>query len=134
MANMRANNICVRQAADIPLDGIPLSEDQMSDVDLLKGMWVATLAHELGHNFGLRHNFVGSFDAANFKFHPGEASGRTYSSIMDYLVDDHVTYDGFGPYDVAALRAAYTGMVELHPAVQGQVLSLIHISEPTRRM
>src|SRR5690606_12876919 len=25
-----------------------------------------TLLHELGHNFGLRHNFHGSFDEANF--------------------------------------------------------------------
>ncbi|MEZ4814273.1 MAG: hypothetical protein R3A80_03585, partial [Bdellovibrionota bacterium] len=30
-----------------------------SDNELLGKMWTATLAHELGHNFGLRHNFIG---------------------------------------------------------------------------
>jgi hypothetical protein len=32
---------------------------------------------------------------------------------MDYAGDDHAFYDGLGPYDVHALRAAYAGLLEL---------------------
>jgi len=82
-----------------------------SDVELLGKMWVATLAHELGHNFGLRHNFLGSFDQTNWS--RGEETTRDYSSIMDYLNNDYETYDGFGPQDIAALRAGYGESLEL---------------------
>ncbi len=83
--------------------------------DILIDMWKPTLAHEIGHNLGLRHNFIGSFDKKNWKFHDksDQDSIRTSSSVMDYQTDDHMTYDGLGPYDVYALRAAYAGYVEL---------------------
>jgi hypothetical protein len=73
---------------------------------------MSTLSHELGHAFGLLHNFKGSFDKANFKFNQ-EQTGRNYSSIMDYIADIDMEYAGPGPYDLHAIRAAYTGFVEL---------------------
>jgi hypothetical protein len=74
----------------------------------------ATLAHEMGHSMGLTHNFIGSYDKANFNF-PGEQSNRNYSSVMDYINDTLQHYAGLGPYDVYAIRAAYTGLLELRP-------------------
>ncbi|MGE0631254.1 MAG: zinc-dependent metalloprotease [Pseudobdellovibrionaceae bacterium] len=71
-----------------------------------------TLAHEMGHAFGLDHNFEGSVDKANFLFE-GEDSKRGYSSIMEYIDDSKVKYDAMGPYDAYAMRAGYTGLVEL---------------------
>lgn len=79
---------------------------------------MSTLSHELGHAFGLLHNFKGSTDKANYVFANEDTGGnedgyRNYSSIMDYIGDVEMHYAGPGPYDEHAIRAAYTGMVEL---------------------
>lgn len=99
---------------------------QQSDLDIAVGMYKATLAHEMGHNLGLRHNFAGSFDSANFKHEDETESTRTYASIMDYLVDDHDHYQGLGPYDVAAIRAGYAGMLKLE---SGQLVGLAQLKQ-----
>ncbi|HWU42943.1 MAG TPA: zinc-dependent metalloprotease, partial [Bdellovibrio sp.] len=72
----------------------------------------STLLHELGHALGLVHNFKGSFDKENFAFE-GEKTDRNYSSIMDYVASPEITYAGPGTYDVHALRAIYTGLIEV---------------------
>ncbi len=77
---------------------------------------MSTLSHELGHAFGLMHNFKASTDKANYEF-PGEKTGRNYSSIMDYVSDIDQYYAGPGPYDAHAIRAAYTGYVEMDARV-----------------
>ena len=71
----------------------------------------ATLLHEVGHALGLRHNFKASYDKENFNF-PGENTNRNYTSIMDYIASPEMEYQGPGTYDVHALRAIYTGLVE----------------------
>lgn len=73
---------------------------------------MSTLSHELGHAFGLLHNFTASTDKANYEFTGEAVTGRNYSSIMDYIADIDMNYQGPGPYDAHAIRAAYTGMVE----------------------
>lgn len=82
---------------------------------------MSTLSHELGHAFGLMHNFTGSTDAANYEFadqkEEGKQTHRNYSSIMDYISDIEQHYAGPGPYDVHAIRAAYTGLVPLNPEI-----------------
>jgi hypothetical protein len=89
-----------------------------TSVDEIFVNWYAdTLAHEIGHNFGLTHNFKGSFDRANFEFET-EKSGREYSSVMDYKPASSTDYRKPGPYDVHALRASYTGLIEVGAAVQ----------------
>ena len=80
----------------------------------------ATLIHELGHNFGLRHNFAGSRDKDNFWGDKDikelnslliNATGdknlsvaAETSSIMDYNLNTNHT---LGRYDLAALRYGY---------------------------
>lgn len=73
---------------------------------------MSTLSHEMGHAFGLLHNFKASIDKANYEFDKNNPTGRNYSSIMDYIADVDMKYRGPGPYDVHAVRAAYTGLVE----------------------
>lgn len=81
---------------------------------------MSTLSHELGHAFGLLHNFKASTDKANYEF-GDEKTGRNYSSIMDYIGDIDMHYAGPGPYDLHAVRAAYTGLVEISPDAQGKI-------------
>jgi hypothetical protein len=86
--------------------------------------YTSTLIHEFGHNLGLRHNFIGSFDKDNFytkdeldalgarvgsKLH----NEPTYSSVMDYAISTLNELTVFGKYDIAALRFAYAREIEL---------------------
>ncbi len=100
----------------------------MADPDPKKNLMInfkmavmSTLSHELGHAFGLMHNFTGSTDVANYEFadqkEEGKQTHRNYSSIMDYISDIEQHYAGPGPYDVHAIRAAYTGLVPLNPEI-----------------
>jgi hypothetical protein len=121
---IQAHDQCVFDARDGLASlrhGSHLSTSTMSDDDLLIGIYKPTLAHELGHNVGLRHNFMGSYDSRHFlktnevdeQGRLGKLVSRDYSSIMDYLNHDHESYDGFGPQDIYALRAAYTGTIKI---------------------
>ncbi|MBT7668731.1 MAG: hypothetical protein HN623_04065 [Bdellovibrionales bacterium] len=84
---------------------------------ILPLMYIQTLTHEMGHSLGLRHNFMGSNDKANF-YTPEEADSLgllgdpTYSSIMDYAASDMNGLSIMGKYDVAALRFGYAREVE----------------------
>ncbi|MGB0453764.1 MAG: zinc-dependent metalloprotease [Bacteriovoracaceae bacterium] len=79
--------------------------------DLIKDDLLSTLIHELGHNFGLSHNFMASSakekNAFNLK---GE---KIYtSSVMDYIPLRLGTGLSVGSYDIAAIRYGYRGMIE----------------------
>lgn len=101
---------------DINDEALNLDSDPQKNLMInFKRSIMSTLSHELGHAFGLLHNFRASIDKSNYEFpedkdHP---TGRNYSSIMDYIADIDMKYAGPGPYDAHALRAAYTGYVEL---------------------
>ncbi len=90
------------------------------------------MAHEVGHTLGLRHNFSGSWDALNFhpKFweswdpvtgkidrSPGsQAEKYMYSSIMDYDARFFAdSLEGLAPYDRAAIKFGYGGLIEVFP-------------------
>jgi hypothetical protein len=115
--NLEKAHICAYEAPEFSLD---IVDSEKSDLELAIGVYKPTLAHELGHNLGLRHNFIGSFDKKNWKFNPSEKSTRDYSSVMDYLANDE-HYDGLGPQDIAAIRTAYAGVVETN---SGEMISL----------
>lgn len=74
-----------------------------------------TLLHEMGHNFGLRHNFYASTDAKNFlsKTETGTDEVVKSSSVMEYpsFGEDRLTK--VGKYDIAAIRYGYADSVEI---------------------
>jgi len=87
-------------------------QSEIIDV-ILPNIYIPTLIHEMGHNLGLRHNFMGSIDKENFYTDEeakqlGLHTTPVYSSIMDYGYSELNTLGvTFGKYDIAALRFAY---------------------------
>lgn len=113
------------QRNDIEDEALALDADPHKNLLLnYKKTIMSTLSHELGHAFGLLHNFKASADKANFEFpeDKDKPTGRNYSSIMDYIADIDMHYAGPGPYDAHALRAAYTGLVDLPEVKDGNDL------------
>ncbi|MBK9294417.1 MAG: hypothetical protein IPM57_08220 [Oligoflexia bacterium] len=91
-------------------------------------VFYTTLIHEMGHNFGLRHNFASSGDRKNYtekyfelekkkqQLNPEdpqyvmlelEQESYDFSSVMDYTGSFHESHGGTGHYDDAAIRYAY---------------------------
>jgi hypothetical protein len=105
-------------AGELNLAGAkPWSELSEEDKDkiinkILPYVWIPTLVHELGHNLGLRHNFNGSEDKANY--YSKDEGGKlglerevTYSSVMDYAYSSLNQLPIMGKYDIAALAFGY---------------------------
>ena len=93
-----------------------IQRDRVSDI-VVVNLYIGVLTHELGHNLGLRHNFMGSTDVDNFYTEEqAQAMGLSEvpqsSSIMDYLNEANENAS-FGKYDIAALRYAYNRTVAL---------------------
>jgi hypothetical protein len=107
--------------------------------ELYKRIYFGVAIHEVGHTLGLRHNFEASTDALNF--HPkywdlrvtkqgdnyvpvglwGETPEQAaqsireyqYSSVMDYYIKFNMPWAGLGLYDIAAIKYAYAGTMEV---------------------
>lgn len=95
------------------------SEQKKKAMDIMVPFsYVSTLVHEMGHSLGLRHNFIGSFDSANYYSEEeaqalGMRAAPAYSSIMDYSASELNNLMMMGKYDVAALRFGYAREIEL---------------------
>lgn len=77
-----------------------LTNTDKSYNEYMQDYYVETIAHEVGHVLGLRHNFRGSTALES-----GESA-----SVMDYAPrSDRDHYHGPGSYDIAAIRWAYLG-------------------------
>lgn len=104
--------------------------------ELVKPVIVNILLHEMGHNFGLRHNFYGSTDYNNFyrkaPLKIGNKSIETQwktSTVMDYLPTNYENMTQPGLYDIAAIRWGYQDAIE---DAKGEVKPL-KIDIPTRK-
>ena len=75
----------------------------------MKGYFRDMLAHELGHNFGLRHNFRG-----NLSDDGSRTLGSVSRSIMEYLGGQFRHLDNVGEYDVMAIAYGYLGQKPQH--------------------
>ena len=102
--------------------------------------------HEMGHNFGLRHNFKGSYDAMNYfdeywqirvantpqgeVISPRTIQPRThaenlakitqyqYTSIMDYGAKFNSDFSGLGRHDYASILHTYAGFTQVFNTVE----------------
>ena len=82
---------------------------------LISSNMIPTTIHEMGHNLGLRHNFRGYNDVANFypkEFTKTREQVRN-SSIMEYQAGTEIQLGMPGKYDVAAIRFGYSDSVEV---------------------
>lgn len=91
-----------------PMDFIERPEGYDYD-SYMYGYFRDMVAHELGHNFGLRHNFRGSLGDDGTM-----AIGSVSRSIMEYLGREHRHLDRVGPYDVMAIAYGYLGKKPEH--------------------
>jgi hypothetical protein len=71
--------------------------------DYMQGFFREVVAHELGHTFGLYHNFKGSLG--------GNGEDRATYSVMEYCVQTERHKARVGDYDRQAIAYGYAGQV-----------------------
>lgn len=76
----------------------------------MEGYMLEILAHEMGHNLGLRHNFKGNLGAYENNQDPGSVS----RSVMEYLGRPYRWINTIGPYDRMAISYGYKGAAPKH--------------------
>lgn len=75
----------------------------------MAGYFHEMLAHEMGHNLGLRHNFRG-----NLGDDGSRTEGSTSRSIMEYLGRGYRYINRISHYDVMAIQYGYKGIKPTH--------------------
>lgn len=81
----------------------------MTYEEYMSGYMLEIVAHELGHNLGLRHNFKGNLGA-----YEAEEPGSVSRSVMEYLGRPFRHLNIVGPYDRMAIAYGYTGEAPKH--------------------
>jgi predicted Zn-dependent protease len=96
-------------------------DDKEFKNSILEDEIASTILHELGHNFGLRHNFAASSDEINFPAAVGENDQILTSSVMDYQTNNVNGLIKPAAYDVAVIRFGYGDSVKLQ---NGEIVKL----------
>jgi hypothetical protein len=76
----------------------------------MEGYMLEILAHEMGHNLGLRHNFKGNLGA----YENNAEAGSVSRSVMEYLGRPFRHLNTIGPYDRMAIAYGYKGVQPKH--------------------
>lgn len=71
----------------------------------MEGYMLEILAHELGHNLGLRHNFKGNLGSDDSR-----TAGSVSRSVMEYLGRPYRHLNTIGEYDRMAIAYGYKGV------------------------
>lgn len=118
----RIESVCKEQidnyVDELERAGITHNDQELSIIEncaekLVEDNVVATLVHEMGHNFGMRHNFMASTDKENFiKNEDGKFLAAT-SSTMDYSNGSVKELLKPALYDEEVIRFAYGNSITL---------------------
>jgi hypothetical protein len=81
----------------------------MSYEKYMEGYMLEILAHEIGHNLGLRHNFKG-----NLGSYDNQEAGSVSRSVMEYLGRPYRHLNTIGPYDRMAIAYGYKNITPKH--------------------
>ncbi|MBW2263253.1 MAG: hypothetical protein JRG91_14890 [Deltaproteobacteria bacterium] len=134
-------NVFYADLADVSLESLAREIEGMDQEEayqlLRKRTWRGVITHELGHAFGLFHNFTGSEDTVNFpeewwaaRTNDGSHLPRAgepltdemidrgindlgYSSVMDYNAN-YASQGRLGSYDRATLLFSYGRSLEVY--------------------
>jgi hypothetical protein len=141
-------NIFYADLADVSVEALAREIKGMEEEEAYQLLrlrtWHSVITHELGHSFGLFHNFAGSEDTVNFPEEwwavrtddfsrtPGprfldpmtddEINGGLfelgYSSVMDYNAN-YASQETLGSYDRAAILFGYGRSIEVYRQLSG---------------
>lgn len=101
LMNVNSQDPRLQDAAATKLD-FEIIPDGLSYEEYMTGYFRELVAHELGHNMGLRHNFRGNLFASD-----DNAEGKVSVSIMEYLSRPYRHKNRIASYDHMAIDYGY---------------------------
>jgi hypothetical protein len=110
--------IAAQKDFDLPPQGLTYA-------DYMDGYFVELVAHELGHNLGLRHNFFGNLGSTD-----DMTEASVSRSIMEYLSRPFRHLNRVRDYDKMAVAYGYTGKL---PEVTNHFCTDENVANPGKR-